>query len=120
MDFIFGQTAQAWFDQIDIRTIAAGCVTASGRAENNTSWYVINNSSVMGINSTVDAEAGLNYLGRPWGAFARVTFQETYLSDVIAPAGWSVWSTSNNDNDTRISNVTFSEYQVRLKDIIFM
>jgi pectinesterase len=65
IDFIFGQTATAWFDQVDIRTIATGCVTASGRASaTNPSWYVINNSTVDGINSTI--AAGINYLGRPW------------------------------------------------------
>ncbi|KUJ06425.1 uncharacterized protein LY89DRAFT_769533 [Mollisia scopiformis] len=65
IDFIFGQTATAWLDQVDIRTIATGCVTASGRASaSNPSWYVINNSTVAGINSSI--EAGINYLGRPW------------------------------------------------------
>lgn len=65
IDFIFGQTATAWLDQVDIRTIAAGCVTASGRASaTNPSWYVINNSTVAGINSSI--AAGINYLGRPW------------------------------------------------------
>lgn len=64
IDFIFGQTATAWLDQVDIRTIATGCVTASGRASDNPSWYVINNSTVAGINSSI--AAGTNYLGRPW------------------------------------------------------
>jgi len=65
IDFIFGQTATAWFDQVDIRTIATGCVTASGRASaTNPSWYIISNSTVDGINSTI--AAGINYLGRPW------------------------------------------------------
>lgn len=104
VDFIFGQTAQVWLDQIDIVTISAGCVTASGRASNDSSWYVINNSSVRGVDASV--EAGVNYLGRPWRDYARVTFQNTYLSDVINPAGWSIWSTSTpNTNDT-----TFEEY----------
>ena len=53
--------------------------------------------------------AGTNYLGRPWYPFARVVFQNTYLSDVIKPAGWSVWSTAVNGS-TNIQNVTFAEY----------
>jgi pectin methylesterase-like acyl-CoA thioesterase len=32
VDFIFGQTATAWLEQCDIRTIATGSITASGRA----------------------------------------------------------------------------------------
>jgi pectin methylesterase-like acyl-CoA thioesterase len=106
IDFIFGQTAQAWLENMDIRTIAAGCITASGRASNTSSWYVISNSNVHGINSTVEAKTGINYLGRPWGAWARVVFQYTYLSDVINPAGWSIWDVG----DERISNVVFAEF----------
>jgi pectin methylesterase-like acyl-CoA thioesterase len=89
IDFIFGQQATAWFEHVDIRTIATGSITASGRASaSNPSWYVINNSNVDSINSSIPA--GTNYLGRPWYPFARVVFQNTYLSDVIKPAGWSV------------------------------
>jgi hypothetical protein len=36
-------------------------------------------------------------------------FQNTYLSDVIKPAGWSVWSTAVNGS-TNIQNVTLAEY----------
>jgi polygalacturonase len=105
VDFIFGQTALAWFENIDIRTIATGSITASGRSSStNPSWYVINRSNVAAINDTIPA--GINYLGRPWGSFARVVFQETYLGNNIAPAGWSQWSTSTPN----IGNVTFAEY----------
>lgn len=108
VDFIFGQTATAWFENIDIRTIATGCVTASGRSSAaNPSWYVINNSNVDGINSSIPAAT--NYLGRPWQSFARVVFQNTYLGAIIQPAGWSVWSTSPTGS-TNIGNVTFDEY----------
>jgi pectin methylesterase-like acyl-CoA thioesterase len=108
VDFIFGQQATAWFENVDIRTIATGCITASGRASaSNPSWYVINNSHVAGINSSIPA--GTNYLGRPWYPFARVVFQNSYLSAVINPAGWSVWSTAVNGS-TNIQNVTFAEY----------
>jgi len=88
-------------------TIAAGCVTASGRtSETDPSWYVINNSSIRGVNASVEAEAGINYLGRPWRNFSRVTVQSTYLSDVVNPAGWSIW----NGGDEQTSNVTYEEY----------
>ncbi|EEA21242.1 hypothetical protein TMatcc_009352 [Talaromyces marneffei ATCC 18224] len=105
VDFIFGQAALAWFENIDIRTIAAGSVTASGRSSaTNPSWYVINRSNVSAINNTIPA--GVNYLGRPWGSFARVVFQETYLGNIIAPPGWSQWSTSTPN----IGNVTLAEF----------
>jgi pectin methylesterase-like acyl-CoA thioesterase len=56
IDFIFGQTATAWFEKVDIRTIATGYITASGRSSaTNPSWYVISHSTVDGINSTIPA-----------------------------------------------------------------
>ena len=108
IDFIFGQEALAWLENIDIETIAAGCITASGRnSSDNPSWYVISNSTVNGVNATVQSEDGINYLGRPWGEYARVVFQYTYLSQVINAAGWSVW----DPGDERTSNVKFAEYK---------
>lgn len=105
IDFIFGQTALAWFENNDIRTIAAGSITASGRSSsNNPSWYVINNSNVQNINSTVATYN--NYLGRPWSDYARVVFQNTYLGNNIKADGWRVWSTTTANTD----HVTFNEY----------
>jgi len=105
VDFIFGQTALAWLDTVDIRTIAAGCVTASGRdADTNPSWYVINNSTIQGINSSI--AVGENYLGRPWMDWARVVVQNTEMSDVIDPAGWSIWNVGEPNTD----HVTFAEF----------
>ncbi|RHZ64300.1 uncharacterized protein CDV56_108630 [Aspergillus thermomutatus] len=108
VDFIFGQKALAWLESIDIRTIANGCITASGRdsdSDANPSWYVISRSTVSAINDTIPA--GISYLGRPWRDYARVVFQETYLGNNIAAAGWSTWSTSTPNTD----HVTFAEYE---------
>jgi len=116
IDFIFGQVATAWFEKVDIRTIGTGWVTASGRdAASNPSWFVINNSTVDGLdrNSTIGGTpssipAAYSSLGRPWRSFARVVFQNTYLGKVIKPEGWSVWSTAPQESNTE--NVTFGEF----------
>ncbi|GFF79941.1 pectinesterase [Aspergillus lentulus] len=98
--------ALAWLESIDIRTIASGSITASGRdSDSNPSWYVISRSNVSAINNTIPA--GISYLGRPWRDYARVVFQETYLGNNIAAAGWSQWSTSTPNTD----HVTFAEYK---------
>jgi len=36
--------------------------------------------------------AGTTFLGRPWGAYSRVLYAFTYMSGVIAPAGWDDWA----------------------------
>jgi pectinesterase len=106
-DFIFGQTAQAWFEQIHIGVLAAsqGYITASGRTSNDAGYYVINKSTIAAAAGNSVA-AGAYFLGRPWGAYARVVFQSTSMTNVVNAAGWHVWGTS----DARTSNVVFEEY----------
>ncbi|KAK8245336.1 pectinesterase-like protein [Phyllosticta capitalensis] len=108
-DFIFGQEAVAWFESCTIGVLAAksGYVTANGRkSDSSASYYVINNSKVQ-AGSGQSVSSGAYYLGRPWGEYARVVFQNSELSDVINAAGWSVW----NDDEPRTSGVTFAEYK---------
>ncbi|KAI8931302.1 hypothetical protein NX059_011644 [Plenodomus lindquistii] len=107
-DFIFGQKATAWFDGCTIGVLATskGYITASGRADSsNPSYYVINKSKI-GAAPGNSVAAGAYYLGRPWGAYARVVFQNSSLSSVINAAGWVVW----NAGDERTDNVVFNEY----------
>lgn len=106
VDFIFGQHARTWIDSSDIRVSAPGAITANGRpSSSDTSYYVINKSSVSGSGSTT-AGSGTAYLGRPWSQYARVCFQKTVLGSVINSAGWEVWS-SNTPNT---GDVTFQEF----------
>ncbi|TGO44078.1 hypothetical protein BCON_0618g00030 [Botryotinia convoluta] len=105
IDFIFGEKALAWFEKNDIRTIANGAITASGRTSADVdSWYVINNSNIANLNSSLTPYN--NYLGRPWRDYARVVFQNSYLGNNIIAAGWQEWSTSSPNTD----GVTFGEY----------
>lgn len=106
-DFIFGQRAQAWFENCDIGVVAAatGWVTASGRSSNDSGWYVINRSRVAAAPGNIVGD-GTYYLGRPWRNFARVVFQKTELSKVINPAGWAIW----NVGDDRTNQTSFAEY----------
>lgn len=81
-------------------------IAANGRRyDNGTSFYVFNNCDVAAApNNTVPA--GAFYLGRPWGAYARVVFQNSSLSPVINSTGWRTW----NAGDERIDNVLLGEY----------
>lgn len=80
--------------------------TLAAIATNKTNSYVINNSTVAAASGNTVA-AGAYYLGRPWGAYARVVFQSTTLSEVINAAGWHIWNTG----DERTGNVLFGEYE---------
>jgi pectin methylesterase-like acyl-CoA thioesterase len=109
VDFIFGQSATTWFEKVDIRVVNKGHITASGRDDTgNPSWYVFNNANVQGISETIPGPAK-NSLGRPWGAYARVMWQNSYLSDVIRPVGWDVWS-EKPGADPHTQHVTLQEF----------
>jgi pectinesterase len=85
---------------------ATDILKANGRnSGSERGLYVINRSDV-GAASGEKVNAQQYYLGRPWRASARVVFQNTHLSEVINPAGWSVWGAQ----DQRTSNVDFAEY----------
>ncbi|KAL3664444.1 hypothetical protein V7S43_010765 [Phytophthora oleae] len=104
VDFVFGSKATAWFESCDIETVGKGCITANGRStEENPSYYVFNNASVFGSNPK-----GSSCLGRPWRPFARVVWQNSELSDVINPLGWSAWDAASSTND-----VHFREFNNR-------
>ncbi|RVD80522.1 uncharacterized protein DFL_008418 [Arthrobotrys flagrans] len=101
-DFIFGQQAIAWFEKCTIAISGTGYITANGRdSDTNPSYYVINSSSISlksGVSSSVKT-----YLGRPWRAYARTVFQNTAMSSVVRPEGWSTWSVA-------LDNVYYAEY----------
>ncbi|KAI8629231.1 carbohydrate esterase family 8 protein [Xylariaceae sp. FL1651] len=105
-DFIFGQTAQAWFEDCDIRVRNGGYyITANGRdSSTNPSYYLFNNCDVAAA-AGESVSSGSYYLGRPWRTYARVVFQSTSLSSVINPAGWSEWNGS-----TDVANIYYAEY----------
>ncbi|KAF2744177.1 carbohydrate esterase family 8 protein [Sporormia fimetaria CBS 119925] len=108
-DFIFGQTAAAWFEKADIRVLAAstGYITANGRdSDVNPSFYVISNSNIAAASGNV-VPAGAYYLGRPWRNYSRVVFQTTSMSDVVNSAGWRTWNT----DDPRTDRVYYGEYK---------
>ncbi|KAF5020689.1 hypothetical protein F66182_7287 [Fusarium sp. NRRL 66182] len=107
-DFIFGQTAAAWFEKVDLRVVSSsvGYITANGRdSSSNPSYYVFNNCNIAAA-SGHSVSNGAYYLGRPWRKYSRVVFQKTSMSAVINPAGWKIW----DDGDERTSNVYYGEY----------
>ncbi|KZV88938.1 putative pectinesterase precursor [Exidia glandulosa HHB12029] len=98
VDFIFGRSGSIWITNSVIDQFGDGYFTASGRQTDDANWYVIDNSVVQGN--------GTSYLGRPWGAFARVVYQNSNIGSAVPAVGWSIW----NVGDERTSNVTFAEF----------
>lgn len=107
-DFVFGRRGMGWWEACDVRVVSAslGYVTANGRESASDGSYFVFNGGTIAAASGHSMANGAYYLGRPWGAYARVVFQRTQMSAVINSAGWSVW----NKGDERTGNVLFGEY----------
>ncbi|KAH8164885.1 hypothetical protein CIB48_g3365 [Xylaria polymorpha] len=90
-DFIFGQRAQVWFEDCDIRVRNGGYyITANGRdSSSNPSYYLFNNCDVAAAS----------------GESVSTVFQSTSLSSVINGAGWHDWN-----GDTDVGNIYYAEY----------
>ncbi|EPS26592.1 Pectinesterase [Penicillium oxalicum] len=108
VDFIFGQTGNAWFHDCDIGlvTYSTGTITAQGRPSSSSSGYFVINGGTVKAAPGHTVAAGSYALGRPWTEYARVVFQKTNLSAAIKSAGWDVWSSSSPNT----ADVLFGEY----------
>ncbi|KAH6664882.1 pectin lyase fold/virulence factor [Halenospora varia] len=89
-DFIFGNAA-AWFGECTIAAKKAGAaITANSRiSKDETTWYVFDSCTVDAGDGLASSLSGKVYLGRPWRVFSRVMFQNSVLSGIIAPQGWT-------------------------------
>ncbi|KAJ3089767.1 hypothetical protein HK100_007659 [Physocladia obscura] len=106
IDYIFGQYSKAFFQSTIMASTRYGYVTANGRASpTDTGAYVFNECEVIVSPNAVSGTDGNVYLGRPWGAYARVIYMNSGLTDAINPAGWHVWTKGVIPNDT-----SFYEY----------
>ncbi|KAJ5614798.1 Pectinesterase [Penicillium herquei] len=107
-DCIYGNYARVWFDRVNIKARPSpqnGYITANRRSSSNDpSYFVINNSRIEAAN--MDVKSRSYFLGRPEASYARVVFQNTYMSDVINPTGWSPWSSALPNT----AHVLFGEY----------
>lgn len=106
-DFVFGRDGVAWFEACDLRVRQGGqYITANGRdSASDPSYYVFNKCSIAAASGET-VPAGSYYLGRPWGNYARVVFQNTVISSVVNALGWSEWNGSSD-----VANVVFREYK---------
>jgi pectinesterase len=98
VDFIFGG-ATAFFERCHIHVLRNGYITAASTPVEQPHGFVFANARITG-------EPGVaTYLGRPWRDFARVTFLNSEMSDVVRPEGWHDW-----DHPERQKTAHFSEF----------
>ncbi|KAF1896887.1 hypothetical protein Lal_00034588 [Lupinus albus] len=104
VDFIFG-SGQSYYEDCVVNATGwnnfTGFITAQGRkSEDDPSGFIFKGGSVVGI--------GHAYLGRAYGPYSRVIFNETYFSSVVALEGWNSWNFKNHE-----SNFTYAEVECK-------
>ncbi|KAG5021108.1 putative pectinesterase/pectinesterase inhibitor 47 [Glycine soja] len=98
VDFIFGNAA----------VVFQGCkiyarkplpnqknaVTAQGRTDPNQNTGIsIQNCSIDAAPDLVaDLNSTMSFLGRPWKVYSRTVYLQSYIGNVIQPAGWLEWN----------------------------
>lgn len=99
-DFICGNAASL-YERCHLHSVSErnGSITAQKRssASENTGF------TFLGCRVTGSGSA---LLGRPWGAYSRVLFAQTYMSSVISKQGWNDWGNESNQ-----SRVYYGEYK---------
>ncbi|PHT28360.1 putative pectinesterase 11 [Capsicum baccatum] len=99
-DFICGNAASL-FEKCHLHSLSQsnGAITAQHRqSPRENTGFTFLGCKITGVKSAI--------LGRPWGAYARVVFAQTYMSSVILPNGWEDW---NDPSRQRTSY--FAEYK---------
>ncbi|EPE04314.1 carbohydrate esterase family 8 protein [Ophiostoma piceae UAMH 11346] len=107
IDFIWGYS-KAYFKGCTIGAKRAkSAITAHSRASLSAiGGYIFDQCLFTAApDATVDLTQ-LVYLGRPYNSYAQVVVKNSYLDDIIQPAGWKVWSTTSPNTD----HITFAEY----------
>lgn len=107
IDFIWGYS-KSYFKGCTIGAKRAkSAITAQSRASASAvGGYIFDQCLFTEATGTTTDLTSLVYLGRPYSQYALVVIKNSYLDDIIQPAGWKVWSAT----DPRTDYVTFAEY----------
>ncbi|XP_020091999.1 pectinesterase-like [Ananas comosus] len=114
IDFIFGNAAVVIQNcQIIARKPLPNqenTITAQGREDPNQSTATsIQNCQVLpGPDLSPVKKAIPSYLGRPWKAYSKTLFMQSFIDDHIAPKGWLEWN-----GDFALKTLFYGEYQNR-------
>lgn len=111
VDFIFGNAAVVLQKcNIYARKPMANqknTITAQGRKDPNQNTGIsIHSCMVLAASDLAPVKASYpTYLGRPWKLYSRTVYMETFLDDLINPAGWLEWA-----GDFALNTLYYGEY----------
>ncbi|XP_054824712.1 probable pectinesterase/pectinesterase inhibitor 7 [Prosopis cineraria] len=111
VDFIFGNAAVVLQNcNLYPRLPMSGqfnAITAQGRTDPNQNTGIsIHNCSIRATDDLAASNGSVStYLGRPWKAYSRTVYMESFMDSVIQSAGWQKW-----DGDFALSTLYYAEF----------
>ncbi|GMN49828.1 hypothetical protein TIFTF001_018972 [Ficus carica] len=114
IDFIFGNAAVVLQNCKIIprkpMTAQKNMITAQGRTDpnQNTGTSIQNGDIFASADLEPVKDTFKTYLGRPWKKYSRTVVMESYIGDVIDPAGWYKW-----DGHFALETLFYGEYRNR-------
>ncbi|KAL6630940.1 hypothetical protein ACP70R_028280 [Stipagrostis hirtigluma subsp. patula] len=113
VDYVFGNAAVVFqgctfYSRLPMRG-QSNTVTAQGRIspDQNTGTSIQGCALVAAPELAANAAAfpTLTYLGRPWKNYSRTVVMESYVGELVDPAGWMPWS-----GDFALDTLFYAEY----------
>ncbi|KAF3439751.1 hypothetical protein FNV43_RR18029 [Rhamnella rubrinervis] len=111
IDFLFGNAAGVFQGSNIVSKMPMPgqftVITAQSRdtVDEDTGFSIQNCSILSSDDLYSNPSAVKSYLGRPWRAFSRTVFLESYIDGFIDPAGWKEWS-----GDEGLDTLYYGEY----------
>ncbi|KAE8714062.1 hypothetical protein F3Y22_tig00110201pilonHSYRG00172 [Hibiscus syriacus] len=108
VDFIFGNAAVV-LQNCSIQPRQPGpdqfnTITAQGKTDPNQNTKI----SIQQCQVTpFDNLTATTYFGRPWKGFSTTIFMQSYIGDIVDPAGWTQWTQGVDPPDT----LFYAEYE---------
>ncbi|KAI0488138.1 hypothetical protein KFK09_027965 [Dendrobium nobile] len=111
VDFIFGNAAVV-LQKCNIwarkpMAMQKNTITAQNRKDPNQNTGIsIHNCRIQAASDLSAAKGSVQtFLGRPWKMYARVVYLQSYMGDLINPAGWLEWN-----GNFALSTLYYGEY----------
>lgn len=98
VDFIFGNAAVVFqncnlYPRLPMAN-QFNAITAQGRTDPNQNTGIsIENCTIRAADDLANSSANIQtFLGRPWKQYSRTVYMQSFMSDVVDPAGWRDWN----------------------------
>ena len=114
IDFIFGNAAAVFQGcNISSKMTMSGqftVITAQSRdSPDEDTGISFQNCSILKLDDLSSSSSRVkSYLGRPWGAYSRTVYLNSYIDDFIDPAGWM--QSFDDDDIQELNTLYYGEY----------